>query len=211
MPDAALSEIVIATSNPYKVEEVRAILEPLGVRVLGLRDIKAGDGGSGADVTAPMEDGDTFEANARLKALYYASALNRPCLADDSGLEVDALEGAPGIHSARFARIGTTRAERDDANNRKLIQKLRNVPEGKRAARFVCAMCLATPDGKIIAESRGVFEGRIGAKARGENGFGYDPLLVLEDGRTSAELSKEEKNARSHRGQAARAIAEKLR
>ena len=133
-------------------------------------------------------------------------------LADDSGLAVDALGGAPGVHSARYAAIGTTREERDGANNRKLLEALKDVPSGLRGARFVCAMCLASKDGTVLAESRGVFEGRIGCAPRGSNGFGYDPLLVLpESDQTSAELSSSEKNARSHRGAAARAIATALR
>jgi XTP/dITP diphosphohydrolase len=137
------------------------------------------------------------------------------CLADDSGLEVDALGGAPGIHSARYAGVGagvgTSRAERDDANNRKLLEALRDVPPERRTARFVCAMCLADRDGTVLAETRGEFEGVITDHPRGANGFGYDPLLYLPDRNcTSAELPPHEKNARSHRGQAARQLADHL-
>jgi len=181
------------------------------VRIISLDDVQATDGSIAADITAPIEDGDTFEENARIKAFHYATALNRTCLADDSGLEVDALKGAPGVRSARYAGVGATRPDRDKANNDKLLRKLAGVPDDKRTARFVCAMCLATPRGKIIAESRGECAGHIGHEPRGVHGFGYDPLLVVGYGRTSAELSPEEKNALSHRGQAARAMADKLK
>lgn len=198
-------EVLLATTNPHKVGEVRAILEPMGLRVLSLDDVEGG-----AAIEEPVEDADTFEGNARIKALRYAQATGRICLADDSGLEVDALGGAPGVRSARYAGAGGARAERDGANNEKLLRELRGVPEDRRAARFVCAMCAADGAGRIVAEARGVFEGRISHGARGGGGFGYDPLLELEDGRTSAELSPEEKNARSHRGAAVRAIAPML-
>jgi XTP/dITP diphosphohydrolase len=199
-------KLLVATSNPHKLEEIAAVLTPLGVEMIGLSDLE------GALPPEPVEDGDTFEANARIKAIAYASATGRPCLADDSGLEVDALDGAPGVHSARYAGIGDTRDERDAANNRKLLAALEGVPDDQRNARFVCAMCLAEPDGSVRLETRGTFEGRIGHAPRGSNGFGYDPLLVLPDtDGTSAELSPQAKNARSHRGVATRAIAEQLR
>lgn len=202
--------IVLATTNPHKVEEVRAVLAPMGVDLVSLADIPGG-----RDIPEPREDGDTFEANAALKAVHYAQALGRVCLADDSGLEVDALGGEPGVHSAYYAHgldegPRVPRAERDGANNAKLLRAMEHVPDQERGARFVCVMVAAGPDGVVLARSRGAFEGRIGRAARGANGFGYDPLLVLPDGRTSAELSAEEKNARSHRGAAARAIAPAL-
>jgi len=155
-----------------------------------------------------VQDADTFEGNARLKALHFARLTNLWALADDSGLEVDALDGAPGVCSARYAGVGATRAARDRANNERLLRELESVPDERRTARFVCAMCLAAPDGRILAETRGTFEGAIARAPRGTNGFGYDPLLELPgEGRTSAELSPEEKNARSHRGEAARRMA----
>jgi XTP/dITP diphosphohydrolase len=196
--------LLIATGNPHKLEEILAVFGPLGIDVVGLNAV---DGGS--DIAEPVEDGDTFEANAAIKARHYAGATRRLCLADDSGLEVDALGGRPGVHSARYAGVDD-RATRDGANNAKLLDELRDVPDAERAARFVCAMCVCAPDGTIIARSRGHFEGVIGHEPRGDNGFGYDPLLILEDGRTSAELSPEEKNAMSHRGRAAQAIAPRL-
>ena len=190
--------ILFATSNPHKIEEVRAVLSSLRIEVVGLDAIAN-------PPTEPMEDGATFEDNARIKAVAYARATSQTCLADDSGLEVDALSGRPGVHSARYAGVGTTRAERDAANNAKLLRELRHVPDARRSARFVCAMCLADPDGNVLAEARGEFPGVIAREPRGSNGFGYDPLLYLPDrGCTSAELSPQEKNARSHRGEAAR-------
>ena len=193
--------LIFASSNPHKLEEVAAVLEPLGLDVLGLNEVAP-------DIDEPVEDGDTFIANARIKAVAYARALRRPCLADDSGLVVDALDGAPGIHSARYAGTGDTRAERDAANNAKLLTALADTPDDQRTARFVCTMCLVDADGRIHAEADGTFDGRIGHQPQGANGFGYDPLLYLPDlDCTAAELSPEDKNARSHRGAATRAIA----
>jgi XTP/dITP diphosphohydrolase len=197
-------QLLFASSNPHKVEEVAAILRPCGIDVVGLDALNQ-------PLPEPEETGETFEANAAIKASAYALAAGRLCLADDSGLEVDALGGAPGVHSARYAGVGSTRAERDAANNAKLLRELANVPPDRRSARFVCVMCLADASGRILATTRGTFEGRISDRPRGVNGFGYDPLLLLPDeGRTSAELASEEKNARSHRGAAARAMAKRL-
>jgi XTP/dITP diphosphohydrolase len=194
--------ILLASSNPHKIREVREILARLGVQVEGLDSVEP-------IPPEPHEDGPTFEANARIKAVCYARATGRFCLADDSGLEVDALDGAPGVRSARFSGIGGTREERDRANNLKLLELLREVPVERRTARFVCAMCLAAPDGRVLAETRGTFEGVIAQAPAGTNGFGYDPLLyVPEAACTSAQLAPEEKNRRSHRGAAARRMAE---
>jgi non-canonical purine NTP pyrophosphatase (RdgB/HAM1 family) len=202
MHDSPSLRLVVATSNPHKIEEIAAVLAPWGFRVLGLADA------GGADLEEPDETGATFAENARIKAVAYAQALGVPCLADDSGLEVDALGGEPGVRSARWSGVGGDRATRDAANNRKLVERIASVPEPQRTARFVCAMCLAAPDGTVLAESRGTFEGLVVEAPRGANGFGYDPHLLLPgEGRTSAELSPEEKNARSHRGAATRAIA----
>lgn len=204
-------EILLATTNPHKLGEVRAVLEPHAIRVLSLNDV-LGPAGEAA-LEEPVEDAPTFEGNARIKATHYATHTGRVTLADDSGLEVDALDGAPGVLSARYAGVGADRAARDAANNAKLLDALADVPDDRRTARFVCAMCLAAPDGRILATSRGTFEGRIAHGAQGNNGFGYDPLLIVAGdptGRTSAELSPDEKNARSHRGAAARAIAPRI-
>ena len=196
-----MQKITIATSNPHKVDEISATLGLLGITCVAL---------GRTDIPEPEEDGATFEENARIKAVAYARALGETVLADDSGLEVDALGGAPGVHSARYAGIGATREERDRANNAKLLRALESVPDALRTARFVCVLSIARADGTIVAESRGTFDGVIGRAPRGTNGFGYDPLLVLEDGRTSAELSSAEKNARSHRGNALRLLVPKL-
>lgn len=202
--------LLLATSNPHKLEELRAILGP---SIIGLDSLPT-------PIPEPDESADTFEENARLKAIAYARATGLTCLADDSGLEVDALHGSPGVHSAYYAdwnpahnvrlRISATRAEQDTRNNARLLRSMNNVPDEQRTARFVCAMCVAAPDGRILAESRGTFEGRIGHAVVGSHGFGYDPLLILPDGRTSAELRPDEKNARSHRAAAAHSIAPQL-
>jgi len=197
-------DILLATSNPHKLGEVKAILEPLGFTVIGLDSFNE-------SFPEPVEDADTFMGNAQLKALGYAKMTNVRCLADDSGLVVDALDGRPGVHSARFASIGNTRDERDSANNNLLLKKLEQVPDEGRTARFVCAMCLAEPDGTIVAQSEGTFEGVIAREPTGTNGFGYDPLFYVPDaGMTSAELTSEEKHSRSHRGNALRLIAKHL-
>lgn len=193
-------QILLATSNQHKLVEVREILEPLGVEVLGLDSLKI-------EIEEPVEDADSFAGNAKLKALGYAVVAGLRCMADDSGLVVDALDGEPGVYSARFAGIGTTREERDAANNALLLQKLKSIPEDKRTARFVCAICIADPDGTIVGESTGTFDGVITSEPRGSNGFGYDSLLYIPDAiKTSAELTSQEKNARSHRGEAVRNI-----
>ncbi len=218
-----VEELIVATGNPHKVEEIAQILGAIGVRVRSLKDVPGGEA-----IEEPVEDGATFEANARIKALYYAEALGlgegQACLADDSGLEVDALGGAPGVYSARYAGVGDSRPERDGANNAKLLDALKGVDRDKRTARFVCAVCVSgnpshlwegagrgSSSPTVLFEARGEFAGVIGDVPRGSNGFGYDPLLVLDDGRTSAELSPSEKNARSHRGDAVRQVAAWLR
>lgn len=197
-------QLLFATSNPHKIEEVTAVLAPLGIVVIGLDSLDSLP-------PEPVEDGATFADNARLKAVGYARSTERMCLADDSGLAVDALNGAPGVHSARYAGIGSSRDDRDQANNAKLLDALGDVPDEKRTARFVCAMCLASADGAVLAETKGCFEGVIAREGAGANGFGYDPLLFLPaDGCTSAQLTPEEKNKRSHRGAASRAMAVRI-
>jgi len=195
-----MKRLLFSTTNPHKVEELSAILGPLGYEVVSLESLASAP-------PEPEEDQDTFEGNARLKALYYARTTGQTSLAEDSGLEVDALAGAPGVFSARYAGEQGTRAERDRANNEKLLAELAGVPAARRAARFVCTLAVADADGRILAEARGVYEGVIALAPRGENGFGYDPLLFLPElGRTSAELSPAEKHARSHRGHALREL-----
>ncbi len=200
-------QLLFASSNRHKVAEVRAILEAQGIEVVGLEALPAL-----RDLAEPVEDGETFRANAQIKAVYYARAAQRTCLADDSGLEVDALAGRPGVHSARYAGTESSRDTRDLDNNAKLLRELEGVGQSERSARFVCAMCLADDTGKIIAQTRGTFEGVIAERPSGTNGFGYDPLLYLPDADcTSAQLSPEAKNARSHRGAAAREMARRLK
>ncbi len=208
-------EIVLASGNPHKLEELSAIFGSLapGVRLAGLREASAG-----RSLPEPAEVGLTFEENARIKALEYAAATGRMCLADDSGLEIDALGGRPGVISSHYAtdgrETGASRAERDAAINARVMRELAGVPAARRTARFVCVMVLAEP-GRVLATARGTFEGRIGEEGqvpRGEGGFGYDPLFLVGPGfdRTSAELSPTEKNERSHRGRAAAAMAGRL-
>lgn len=199
--------VVLASGNATKLREFREILAPLGVKVIGLGELSA--------VGAPVEDGPTFADNARLKALYYARATGRWCLADDSGLVVDALGGAPGVHSARYARDdcppGAGRAALTAANNARLLRELGDTPPAQRTARFVCHLALADARG-VLLETSDTVEGLITDAPRGDNGFGYDPLfLISERNVTAAEMTPEAKNAISHRGKAARRFAELLR
>lgn len=198
-------QLLVATTNPHKVREFAEILTPLGVRIQGLADLVP-------QPPAPSEDALTFEGNARLKAVAYAKATARLCLADDSGLEVDALGGAPGVRSARYAGEGGSRDDRDRRNREKLVNDVRLVRGFDGPARLVCALCLADPSGHVLFEARATLEGRFVEHARGGHGFGYDAHLHLDDlGRRAAELSPTEMNARSHRGQAARMLAAWLR
>jgi XTP/dITP diphosphohydrolase len=182
--------VVLATGNPHKVTELRAILEPLlpGIAV------QAYDGPS------PVEDGDTFIANALIKARAAASRTGLPAIADDSGISVDALGGAPGIQSARYSGSG-----RDEDNRALLLERLSGVAD--RRADFVCAAVLVGAGDDLVAEER--WPGRVLEQERGSGGFGYDPLFQPEGlDRSAAELSAEEKNAVSHRGRAFRRLAE---
>lgn len=216
-------QLLIATSNPHKLDEIRAVVaeQPdCALTFVGLSDI-------GLDVPEPVEDRPTFEGNAQLKAAYYAKQSGLPTLADDSGLEVDALRGEPGVRSARYSVApGTEPGGRDvvdPANNRKLMAALGEAPAEQRAARFVCAMAFADPiDAAQSCVVRGTFEGRIITpdqaddpaepwRGCGANGFGYDPLFWLDDaGCTSAQLSPNDKNRRSHRGDATRKMLAQL-
>lgn len=201
--------IVIATGNPHKVDELRAIFRG-SFDLCGLGDLPG-------PLAEPQETGSTFEANATIKALSYAAQTGRLCLADDSGLEIDALGGRPGVISSHYCtdgrEMGMSRAERDAANNARVLREMSEVPEGRRAARFVCVMALAGPGDtpSTVTLARGTFEGRIGTPPdvpRGEHGFGYDPIFLLPapDHRSSAELPPELKNQLSHRAAAARAM-----
>lgn len=193
-----MPEILLASKNPGKLRELREIAADTPLIWQGLSDFP--------DVPTAVEDGDTFAENARRKALHYAAATGMYTLADDSGLEVDYLNGAPGVHSARYA--GTPHD--DAANNRRLLRVLAGVPRERRTARFRCAMAFVRPD-ELLCESEGTLEGLIIATPRGENGFGFDPLFLIPAlERTVAELPAEQKNALSHRGQALRAILSQI-
>ncbi|OGR79873.1 MAG: non-canonical purine NTP pyrophosphatase, RdgB/HAM1 family [Elusimicrobia bacterium GWC2_64_44] len=186
--------LVIATFNPHKLGELRALLPGLSAE---LRALSAFPGAEPA-----VEDGETLEANALKKALAAARFTGLPALADDTGLEVDALAGEPGVRSARYA--GEKAAYSD--NNAKLLAALAGVPPAGRAARFACVTALALPSGEVSV-SRGVLEGSITAAARGGNGFGYDPLFEVKGGpRTLAQFSEDEKNAVSHRAAALKGL-----
>jgi len=211
-------EFVLATTNPGKVRELNEVLGSVGLRCVSL-----GEASGGRGVDEPAEDEATFAGNALAKARGYAGQLGRAVIADDSGLVVDALGGLPGVLSARYAAerwsdggAGADRASRDALNNAKLMEALSGVAAESRGARFVCSMVACDAEGVVLAESEGVFEGRIGEPPmvpRGGNGFGYDPVFLVAPGflRTSAELSGAEKNALSHRGSACRALASRLR
>lgn len=183
-------KLIVATKNKGKVSEIGKILEGLGVELLSLADFP--------DIVMPEETGATFEANALIKARAIASATGFPALADDSGLEVDALGGRPGIFSARYAGTDAT----DEENYIKLLGELEGVPDGKRTARFRCAVAFVASDGAIRV-FHGTLEGQIAQRPSGNRGFGYDPVFYIpSEARTSAELSPEEKNRISHRAKA---------
>ncbi len=190
--------ILIATKNRGKLREVLNILAGLPVAFANLDQFP--------DLPEPVEDADTFEGNAERKALHYARLTGLWTLADDSGLEVDALGGAPGVYSARYAG----RQGDDTANNAKLIRELLKVPAEKRTARFRCAVVLASPE-EVLATGCGTFEGVVEDDARGSNGFGYDPhFFVPKLGMTAAELPPEQKNRVSHRARALAAIRPRI-
>lgn len=182
-----MSKIVMATNNANKLREAREILSPLGIEVLSQKE-------AGADCD-PEENGSTFAENAMIKAKAVYEAVKLPVFADDSGLCVDALDGRPGIHSARYAPKGQECG--------KLLAEMKDVPEEKRTAHFQCS--IAYIDGEISLTVSGELAGRIGYEERGENGFGYDPVFLCGE-RTLAEMSAEEKNELSHRGAALREL-----
>lgn len=200
-----MDTIIFATGNKNKMIEIRMILADLGCRILSQKEA-----GIQADV---VEDGQTFEENALIKATTIADIArkmpeykNAVVLADDSGLEIDALNKEPGIYSARYMGEDTSY----DIKNQALIDRLEGVPDEKRTARFVCAIAVALPDGSTEVV-RGTMEGRIGYEITGENGFGYDPIFYLPQfGCSSAELEPEKKNELSHRGEGLRKMRKVL-
>lgn len=187
-----MDKIVFATANAGKVKEIKEILADFSVEVVSLKEM-----GITADIE---ENGKTFEENSLIKAREICKLTGFPALADDSGLEVDYLNGEPGIYSARYLGYDTDY----DYKNNYIINQLKEAKDAERTARFVCAISLVLPDGREFVK-KGVMEGQIGYEIKGENGFGYDPIFYLpEHGKTSAELSAEEKNKISHRGKALR-------
>jgi XTP/dITP diphosphohydrolase len=197
--------VVVASRNRGKISEYRRMLEQAGFWAVAMDQAGVGD-----DVELP-EEGNTFEDNALQKASALQQITGGWTLGDDSGLEVDALGGAPGVFSARYAGVAGRGPTRDRANCQKLLEELRDVPDGRRTARFVCAIAMPGPGGRCIT-SRGTCEGRIIRAPRGENGFGYDPVFIAEGyDRTMAELSMDQKNRISHRGRALQALVEKLK
>lgn len=198
-------EILIATGNPGKAAEIREILHiddqnrPLPVRWRALSEFDR-------TWTEPVEDADAFAGNAEIKARHYARLSGLWTLADDSGLEVDALDGLPGVRSARFAGPDAD----DAANNALLLERLARVPEQQRTARFRCVAVVCDTD-RVLARAEGKVEGRILPAPRGHRGFGYDPLFYYPPlGMTAAEMTPEQKHRISHRGQALRALRDSL-
>ena len=205
VPDGRTT-VVVATGNAHKLDELRAMLAGLPLRLLGLRDLPQA-------VEMPEETGATFRENADLKAVHVARAAGTWALADDSGFEVPALGDRPGVISARYAGATGTQREIDLANNRKLVAEARAAGlfsgSAAPAARFRCVLSLAAPDGRVLCRGEGSCAGLLVEEARGSAGFGYDPhFLVPEFGRTFAEIGPAEKNSTSHR---ARALADLLR
>lgn len=190
-------DFLIATHNMKKRAELERILKPLGINVLTAEE-------AGFELTDVEETGTTFEENAELKAQSGCNESGMPCIADDSGLMVDALDGAPGVYSARFAGDHGN----DQKNNDKLLDCLKDVKPEDRTGKYVAAVCCVFPDGRKFTV-RGECHGVIGFEEKGSNGFGYDPLFYI-DGRAFAQFSPEEKDKISHRGNALRKLAEEL-
>lgn len=193
-------QIIAATNNKNKLQEIREILSHIGCEVFSLNDI-----GIHADIE---ETGNTFKENALIKAREICKMTGQISIADDSGLEVMALGGEPGVYSARYA--GINGEGKDDANNKKLLEKMANVPADERQARFCSVIAIVFPDGREVT-AKGYINGKIGFLERGNSGFGYDPLFIIEGmDKTMAELTLEEKNKISHRANALKKMKEKL-
>jgi XTP/dITP diphosphohydrolase len=199
-----MTAIVVASANQDKIKEICSLLAPLGLHPRSMADVL----GRSPEL---LEDGDTFIKNAFSKARQLSQLTPSAwCLADDSGLVVDALDGAPGVRSARYSRSVAQGRVRDLANNEKLLRELKRVPPALRRARFVCSLVLLGPEGQRL-DSTGRCEGRILDAMRGEGGFGYDPLFFVDKFQCSmAELDMKQKNSISHRGQALRELLEKM-
>ena len=195
-----IRKILVATTNPGKISELRAMLG-MDLRWLSLEDF--------GDIQEIVEDGATFAENAQKKALGYAKATGVWTIADDSALVVDALDGAPGVKSARFSGDKEQEADRtriDHRNIAKVLELLEGVPKEQRTARFVCRLCLASPE-KVLLETEGTLEGLVTDREIGNQGFGYDPIFFVPHlNKTVAQLTSEKKNAISHRGNAIRKL-----
>lgn len=193
-------QIIAATNNKNKLQEIREILSHIGCEVFSLNDM-----GIHTDIE---ETGTTFKENALIKAREICKMTGQISIADDSGLEVNALNGEPGVYSARYA--GIDGEEKDIANNKKLLEKMKNIPEDERQARFCSVIAIVFPDGREVT-AKGYIDGKIGFEERGNGGFGYDPLFIIEAmDKTMAELTLEEKNKISHRANALKKMKEKL-
>ncbi len=193
-----MQQYLVATGNPHKTEAIRGILAAYPIT---LTDLSEHD-----PIPEPEETGESFLENALLKSRYYAKMTGFNAMADDSGLEIDALGGEPGVHSARYAGADTPHSEK----MARVLEAMQDVPEGKRSARFRCVAAVTFPDGREYT-AEGAMEGVIGFEPKGDGGFGYDPIVYLPElGCTVAELSPEQKDEISHRGKAFRALMEKL-
>lgn len=190
---------IIATNNEKKLVELKRILVPFNINAITAKQ-------ANLDFSNVEETGKTFEENARIKAAFAMKLSGMPAVGDDSGLMVDALNGEPGIYSARYAGNGAS----DDQKIRKLLFNMKDVKDEERTAKFVCAICCAFPDGNEIIVKGECF-GKIGFERQGENGFGYDSVFVTQNGKTFAELSSKEKDEISHRGNALRKFEKELR
>lgn len=195
-----MANVIIATKNQGKSQEFSQMFKPLGYRVLTLNDFP--------EMPAVEEDGTSFYENAFIKASKIAKMLQQVVIADDSGLEVDALNGAPGIYSARYSGANAT----DASNREKLLEVLKEVPDKQRQAHFICALVIVDPLGKVIKSYEGRVDGFITHEPRGANGFGYDSLFYLpEFEQTTAEMSPEAKDKISHRGQCMQQLAQDIK
>lgn len=203
MTDSNFPQLILASRNAGKIREIHQILEPHGIAVKGISDFP--------DVPDVVEDRDTFQGNAEKKATEVARQLGEWTLAEDSGLCVDALKGEPGVYSARYAGETGSREERDQRNNQKLIEALKDVPLEKRSAHYVCHVAVSGPDGTIRLNTEAKCRGRITEEPRGSNGFGYDPYFLLpEYHQTFGELSSLVKNQLSHRARSFDRLLPKL-
>lgn len=192
--------VALASNNPNKLREMKAILSPLGWEILSMKEL-------GVHVE-PEENGLTFEENSKIKAVAVMEATGLPAIADDSGIEVDALDGAPGVYSARY---GGEACPDDKARNQFLLKNMEAVPDEKRTGRFVSVITMASPDGRVVS-ARGELEGQILRQEKGDGGFGYDPLFYIPtEDCTMAELSSERKNEISHRAAALGKFVDKIK